>query len=326
MKHYFYLSLVLVLGAITIASAQQASQYSLYMLNPYDLNPAYAGMDETLKVNGVFRKQWTGLEGSPTDQSVNVHLPVFYLNGGFGAKFENDVIGAEQSLKAVLTFAYQYELGDLGKISLGASGGVLQKSLDGSMLRAPEGVYEGGTFTHNDPQLPEVLVKSMVPVFDIGLYYKGENLEIGLSANNVLEPNIILEEVNETNLLLKRNYFLTFVYSLDMSENVRLMPSVLLKTDANQIQGEASLLVRYRDNVLGGVSWRGYNANTTDALSLIVGFKVSSKLWLNYAYDVGLSQLNSVHQGSHEILLQYDLNRLIGKGKLEKIIYNPRFL
>ncbi len=323
---YFSILILFIVVFLNKTSGQQAAQYSMYMLNPYEVNPAYAGVGERLQVNGVFRKQWTGLEGSPTTQSVNVHFPLFYLSGGVGLRFENDVIGAEQSTKALLSFNYQYEVGDFGKLVLGASGGMLQKRLDGRLLRSPEGVYEGGTFTHNDPELPEGLVRDIVPVFDVGVLLKGKLFEIGLSANNISEPNIVLETMNVTNLLLKRNYFLTFVTDLELSENVRVRPSALFKSNGVQVQGEFSVLLQYGENILGGVSWRGYNANTSDAIALIAGLKITGQLRLSYAFDIGMSSLNTAHQGSHEIQLNYELDKVIGKGKQEKIIYNPRFL
>jgi hypothetical protein len=46
---------------------------------------------------------------------------------------------------------------------------------------------------------------------------------------------------------------------------------------------------------------------------------------LAYAYDIGLSPLNNVQQGSHELVLKYNLNKKIGYPKALKVIHNPRF-
>ena len=71
---------------LSIAYAQQAAQYSLYMLNPYGVNPAAAGLDNTLVATGGYRTQWTGLDGNPTTQYVNVVLPPQY-NWQWGGYF-----------------------------------------------------------------------------------------------------------------------------------------------------------------------------------------------------------------------------------------------
>jgi len=63
-----------------------------------------------------------------------------------------------------------------------------------------------------------------------------------------------------------------------------------------------------------------------DAVALMAGFKLNEKLSVGYAYDIGLSALNSVSSGSHELLLNYNLGAPIGKGRPPAVIYNPRSL
>jgi len=43
-----------------------------------------------------------------------------------------------------------------------------------------------------------------------------------------------------------------------------------------------------------------------------------------YAFDLPLSTLRDVHNGSHEIGLTYNINAGIGQGKLPAVIYHPR--
>ena len=56
------------------------------------------------------------------------------------------------------------------------------------------------------------------------------------------------------------------------------------------------------------------------------GFKLSEKITLAYAYDLTLSELSQVSNGSHEIMINYNLGKALGKGKPPRIIYNPRNL
>jgi hypothetical protein len=100
----------------------------------------------------------------------------------------------------------------------------------------------------------------------------------------------------------------------------------LLKSDLVETQIEFSTIARYNDNIFGGVSFRGYNSNSFDAVVILAGYKLNENLTLSYAYDITLSGLSEVSRGSHEIMLNYNLNKNIGKGRLPKIIYNPRFL
>jgi hypothetical protein len=83
--------------------------------------------------------------------------------------------------------------------------------------------------------------------------------------------------------------------------------------------------LQYNDNIFLGASFRGYSKNTQDALAIFGGVKLSPKMKLAYSYDVTLSGLNTIAQATHEIVLQYNLGKEFGKGKLPPIIYNPRF-
>jgi len=319
-------TLLFLVGIQIGAISQQASQYSLYMFNKYHYNPAYAGLDNSLSVTGVFRKQWVDLEGSPTTQNVNFHMPLYILQGGIGIDVENDILGAERNTSASLSYNYWMPVSKTGILTFGISGGIVQKSLDGMKLRAPDGVYEGPTFTHNDDFIPEGLVNDIAPAFSAGVYFQSPKFELGISANNLSESTVNLGDVQDINVTLKRHYFLMAAFNLDLASNISIHPSIFAKSDINQTQMEISTIIRYNDNIFGGASFRGYNSESIDAIVFMGGFKLSENVTLAYSYDLSFSAVNSVNRGSHEILLNYNLNKAIGAGTPPKIIYNPRFL
>lgn len=47
------------------AMAQQEPQYTQYMYNPSQINPAYSGSLGYATTFGLYRAQWIGLEGAP---------------------------------------------------------------------------------------------------------------------------------------------------------------------------------------------------------------------------------------------------------------------
>ena len=307
--------------------AQQSPQYSMYMLNKYNYNPAYAGLDNSLSVTGVFRKQWVNLEGSPVTQNINAHMPFYYLNGGFGINLENDQLGVERNSSTTLSYNYFLPVSKRNLLSLGIGAGVIQKSLDGSKLKTPGGDYsEPPIIDHRDLLLPNGKVSATAPYFNAGVYFYSDKLEFGISANNLIEPTAALNAEEIVNVKFIRNYFFSFAYSFEISRDIVIQPSFLAKSDLIQTQFEVSAVVRYNDNIFGGASFRGYNANSIDAAVLLAGFKLNEKITLAYSYDLTLSGLRKVSNGSHEILLNYNLNKPIGKGIPPKIIYNPRFL
>lgn len=311
------------------ALAQQAPQYSLYMFNKYNFNPAYAGLDNSLSITGVFRKQWVDLPGSPLSQNFTAHMPVYVLGGGLGINIENDLVGAERTTSAQLSYNYWIPLNKTNLLSVGVSGGMIQKSLDGTKLRAPEGEYDPNEpiLQHNDGRLPLTMVNTIVPTVSAGIYLQTEKMDVGISANNLIESEAKLDFQNTTtDIQLKRNYFFIFAYNFEIGSTLTLHPSIFAKSDFKEHQIEISTILKYNDNIFGGASFRGYTSTTIDAVVLLAGFKLSEKISFAYAYDMTLSELSNVSSGSHEIILNYNLNKQIGAGVPPNIIYNPRFL
>ncbi len=325
MRYTFTLTLIFAIKLL--ATAQQPVQSSLYMLNKFSYNPAYAGLDNSVSVTGMFRKQWVNLEGSPTSQNLNAHMPLYYLGGGIGINIENDVLGAQRNTSISLAYNYQMTINKSSILSFGLSVGAAQQALDGTKLRAPDGDYvEGGVFSHNDNFIPIGLEQAIAPRISAGVYFQNETYEIGLAVNDLLESEFEYGLQNLTNVKLKRNYFLNFGASFDVSSSLELLPSILVKSDIQQTQVEFSTLLRYNGNIFGGATFRGYTATSVDAVVILAGIRLNEKITLSYAYDLTLSALKSVSEGSHEIMVNYNLNRPIGKGIPPKVIYNPRFL
>ncbi len=309
----------------TSVIAQQPAQYSMYMLNQYNYNVAYAGMDNYLSATGVFRKQWLGLTGSPTTQNVNVHMPWQYLKGGAGLSIQNDILGAERNTAFSVSYNYIARLNEGTYLSLGLGGGLIQKAIDGEKLRAPEGVYEGNTINHNDDFIPLGLESAIAPTATFGVYVKTKSLQLGLSANDLIESDLSFGSNLVTNVQLKRNYHVYAAYDIEISDGLSLQPSALLKSDLVQTQVDFSILSEINDNIFGGVSFRGYSNETIDALIFMAGMNVTRNLKLAYAYDLSISGLSSYNSGSHEIMLNYNLGKELGGMIPAKVIYNPRF-
>ncbi|MEL6124525.1 MAG: type IX secretion system membrane protein PorP/SprF, partial [Bacteroidota bacterium] len=101
-------------------------------------------------------------------------------------------------------------------------------------------------------------------------------------------------------------------------------PNVLLKTDGVVTQVDLGIL-GYYERLIGGLSLRGYGQNSIDALGILAGTKVSKHVRISYSFDIGLSGVYDVQDGTHEFVVNYNLNKPIRTGELPKIIYNPRF-
>jgi len=114
--------------------------------------------------------------------------------------------------------------------------------------------------------------------------------------------------------------------NIDLANAITFHPSVFVKSDVLETQVDFSALFSYDDNISLGASFRGYSENTADAVAIIGGLKLSDNIRLFYSYDLTLSDINTVSTGSHEIMINYNLNKDFGKGVPPPIIYNPRNL
>lgn len=317
-QHLIYL---FFLCAVSMSYAQQSAQYTSYMLDPMRYNPAYAGLEDALSFTGTYRQQWAGLEGAPQSARASIHMPLYFLSGGFGLQFENEQLGAHNFTLAKAAYNYQKDLG-LGVFSIGLAAGMQQFRLNGQDLTTPDGSYLGpGIISHNDDLLSFSEVSGSSAVFDAGLFFKTDRLNVGLSVENASQASISL---NELDYELLSSYHIFAAYEFELGQRFVLKPSAWFKSDAVQHQLDLSVLTQYNDNILTGLSFRGYNTSTTDALALFFGFNVSKSLAVVYAYDIALSPLQSFHSGSHEIVVKYHLAQSIGAGKPPRIIYHPR--
>lgn len=316
---------LLFLTQATLLCAQQWPQYSLYALNPYAYNPAYAGMESSLVATGVYRQQWNGLAGAPTNRHFNVHAPLNMVRSGVGLRIDQEALGAHTFFHAMAAYNYQLELGRQTLLSVGIGGGALQYTLNGNQLRAPDGIYNEPTIRHNDNLLPEGTVSATAAAAEAGLVLRHQQLEVGLAMQPFFASTLNVTATGQLRLQTVPHYSFSAVWQTNLGENLIVRPSALVKTDRVRTQVEATAIFRWRENIFAGASFRGIGTAVNDAVGILAGTKLGEKMMLGYAFDVPLSALQSVQRGTHELLLRYNLQKPIGTGKLPPIIYNPRF-
>ena len=122
-----------------VSYSQQDAQYTQYMYNTINVNPAYAGSRGVLSVFGLHRTQWVGLDGAPTTNAFSINSPINNSNLGVGLSFVNDKIGptVENTISADLS--YTIKTSETYKLSFGIKGTANLFNLDVLMvLMLPE--------------------------------------------------------------------------------------------------------------------------------------------------------------------------------------------
>ena len=303
-------------------AGQNTQQYSLYALNPAAFNPAATGLSENVIVSGGVRNQWSGFVGSPLSQHINVQMGAEPLSGGLGLFFEQEQLGSTKGNRVGLSYAYNKYLNRDSRIRLGVTAYWQDFSLDGSLIRTPDGLYEGGIPNHEDALFSNGLMQGSNYNTDVGLLYVNDQFTAGLSVLNVAEGVKVLDGLNVRS---GRSYYLYLANTFEVGRKMELTPSILLKSILSQSQLDAGVKVSYDDNIVFGASFRGYSSISIDAVVPFVGYYFGERVSVYYAYDIGVSALKTVHGGSHELFIRYDLGKAVWKGKLPPIIYNQRY-
>lgn len=315
-------SALLSIFVLGISYAQQSSLSSLYMFNKYEHVPAYAGLEGSLFVTGNYRSQWRNLQGSPITQRINAHMPAYFLKGAVGVSIRN----RGQGPQAITDFSgsYNYVISNSwGILSAGVNLGLFQYRLDGSVLRTSDGVYKDGLIDHHDDLLSEDLNSAIGASYGFSVFFVNNFIETGLSVQQLPTYGLNLKEGSFRNGSLVSFYAEAPIY---IFEQYKLSPSMLIQSDLIQTQVDLAVTASYSGNIFGGIGTRGYSGNTFDSVLLIAGWRFDEHYSLSYAFDLGVSSLQTAHQGTHEIQLNYNLNKKIGAGLPPKIIFNPRYM
>jgi type IX secretion system PorP/SprF family membrane protein len=293
------------------------------MHDRYAFNPAFGGMESSLVANLQYRTQWVGLPGNPESYLLDAHLPFYLWKGAIGMALVKESLGAESQTSFLLSYNYIRET-SLGLFSLGLRSGISQKSLDGAKLRAPEGNYEGNIIDHHDINLPNGFVNGISPVVEAGLYYAGDYFEAGISMTDFYPGGMTLSD--EIHYNPKPGFHFFGEYFIESFDQISIYPVIYIKSDLSETQTEVAVRAEWQKLVTAGIGYRGMGNKNVDALILAAGVRLSPKFFLHYSYDIGLSSLNTAHQGTHEILISYNLGKMIGTGLPPRTIYNPRNL
>jgi hypothetical protein len=244
--------------AIMRLQAQQTPQYSLYAWNPYQFNPAYAGMESTLAITGVYRQQWSGLEGAPVSQYCNAHLPVYAISSGAGVRVPDEVgwerTRGRMSHSAIILRYRQVVPGVL--VGRSKSGLPTGTALDGARLRAPEGIYT------TIPTLPRNACAAAAgqaicrptSFADLGALFRAEKWSAGtcFSAGAESAPCPLTSVCNCS----WRGYFAQVTGFGLHGRNSGLVPSILVKSDLVKTQTDISAVINWRESTFAGFSYR----------------------------------------------------------------------
>lgn len=289
MKSRLLLFLLILVGISS--QAQQDAQFTQYMYNTINVNPAYAGSRGVTSIFGMHRTQWVGIDGAPQTNSFSINTPLGESKVGLGLSVISDKIGPTVDNNLAADFSYTIQTSDTYKLAFGIKAGGSFFYLDVSRLDPNNPI---------DPSLTNY--NKFNPQLGAGLYLHSEKTYLGVSVPNFLQTN----RYNDNDVAIyspKMTYYFIAGHVFDLSPSVQCKPALLTKlVNGAPLQVDLSGNFLIIDKFTLGVAYR-WDA----AVSGLAGFQVSESLFIGYGYDYETTQLQKYNSGSHEVFLRYEL-------------------
>ena len=313
MKKLVYIIFLIALGQVSLG--QQLPLYSQYLYNKFLINPAHAGSDGFTSFNITARDQWVGYAGAPRTYSISWQTRILKkgyklketifnkksfrpkTDGkiGFGAYIFSDRNGLIQRTGFQTTYSYHMWLQDYTQLSLGLA-------LTGYyfIVKANETSFEDP----NEPWLNNNLRKGIfVPDADFGIYLLNPKYDLGFSAQQMFGAAAKIGNYAYRNFRMDRHYYLFGSYNIDLHNKSQLEPTLLVKM-SEQIKPQADIgfTYIYNNDIWTGLSYRtGGGLITNVRFRYVPNHSKQATLFIGYALDFTLNQIQRVTYGTHEL-------------------------
>lgn len=307
---------------LCVACLQIWGQYDPAFTNSWALqsyhNPAAAGVDGHLNVQGAYSLQMAGYEGAPKTMIITADLPLTMLPGkhAVGAGFMNDAIGFFSHKKIYVQYAYHFPIGwqKQGKLSLGARAVILQESFDGSKVE---------TEVSGDKAFPTSQVNGFKIDVDFGVRFTWKNIwYAGISAMHLTSPTVYLGDTKANEISIPMMFHLTGGYKLFFRDpRFMLDTHAILRSDFSSWRGDVTARLAYegpKTKLYGGLLY-----SPLYSVGLLFGFDLHG-VNIGYSYEIYTGGVG-LKNGTHEIMLgyQFDMDK---KKKGKNLHKSVRFL
>lgn len=294
-----FISLFLALmTSKTSLYAQQEAQYTQYIYNTMSFNPAYTGARGRLNVLGLYRNQWSGINGAPETFNLSIDSPVGRTGQvGIGAEFISDQIGPSKQSTVAGNFSYVIPFDNGFHLDFGIKAGMTTLDIDPGKLN----IYDSSNVFLD-------LTNRTMPIFGVGAYLYARTWYLGISTPNLLETKHY-DDVKISKASERMHLYMIAGYYWTISDNFYLKPAILVKAVSGApLSVDLSLNAVIHDQLILGAGYR-FDA----ALSAMTGFQITENILMGYAYDFTTSELTRYNNGSHEVFLRFEIGERKGE-------------
>ena len=335
MKGFSFLVLIALLPVL--ANAQAKPSYTQYVLNNYILNPAVAGIENYTDIKISNRNQWTSLPGAPVSTYLTMHTPIGKSDlrtsatsnavpgenprgkqywedytapephHGVGLTIMNDQAGYINRWSLSASYAYHKPIGIKTTLAAGFSAGINSVNLDRSKINWAD-------LDPNDPAVGYTSgeLKKIKPEVGAGLWLYSDKYFAGLSVLGIVPGKARFVNNKDYGTFYTPNYFFTAGYRFLLTEEINVIPSVMIQYWQPQLLGvHANAKLQYLDKFWVGGSYR--YGDLISGYSGMAGLQIANTVSLSYSYEVASSNRLRAYTGNtHEFLIGFTLGNKYG--------------
>lgn len=279
-------------SAPILTFGQNTVNFTQFFVNPYSVNPSFAGIDGQKAFFLAYRKQWADFENAPTTTNFSYHSP---LKAGFNIGFNvnNYSRSVLTSTGFQMTFAYALPLGEHKYLRFGISGGAVSNGIKLDDL---------GSFG-TDPALLNAVDNSFSPLGNAGISIHLKSTHFGVAMPTLLAPTYIttksfaIEEVDPfQSIIVHANHRFYFAKNKNIFE-----PYVVYRINTGlPSQLEAAGVLH-----LNHVIWLGGSYKQDFGISALGGVKLNNVLAIGASYSLKNTGINELNSPSYEIQLSF---------------------
>ncbi|MCZ4224188.1 PorP/SprF family type IX secretion system membrane protein [Pedobacter rhodius] len=312
--------LFMLITVMPLISAGQDYIYSQFYNAPIYLNPALTGQFEgDIRVNALYRNQWTGLSGDFSYMSASADLNLQKINSGIGLIFNRSSEGTAYLQKNNIALSYSYIIGgDDYTLSFGLQGGITNQKLNWDKL-----VF-GDQIDVTSGIIPGIISGAERPNVDSRFYFDAaagsnlvyKNFMLGVGLHHLNRPDESLAGY-QARLPMRISGNLSYKLALVSDQYDRdgtyLIPSIVAYKQQNVTSFSVGTQFKYA-GINAGIWYRNDgNSAGNDAIVFSVIFDIfnrrtnGEKFRIGISHDATTSKINYTNTGgTSEIGLGYE--------------------
>ncbi len=298
-EHFLWLILLIPLHVC----AQDQTNFTQFYLNPYLINPSFAGIDGRASLIVTYRRQWATIKDGPQIANATFHSPIS-RRVSLALSATNDKKGLLDNSGLMLTFGYNVPIAQQSSIRFGISGGISSNSVDLEKLMALE-----------DPAIGNLLDNNLSILGNAGISFHLNTFHAGVSLPVIFEPSYFSYDaftITEIKPFQSLIFHLSNRFYFNNDKNI-FEPYFIYRMASNLPQQFEVAGILHLNHVI----WVGGSLKQDYGISALGGIKLKNTLAIGASYGLKTTGDNELNSPTYEITL----GLLLGKQRKKEVPY-----